>query len=213
MSSAGCTTAYRRARTLVCDTLCSNNVGPAGPAGADGPTGPTGAQGIPGTATNTGATGPTGIAGSISNTAIGSFYYTSTLSVETTTSSVMVYSNTFYQRNINYVNSSRITVTKTAVYEATYSVQIHRTSGGSPVFVYIWLRKNGADVPNSNGRIEINSNNGDSLPIVPYIIDLNAGDYLEFMVQADDTNVQLLSIDPGIGPFIPAIIVGIKEIG
>ena len=212
MSSAGCTTAYRRARALVCDTLCAN----AGPAGADGPigpTGPTGAQGIPGTTANTGATGPTGIAGSISNTAIGSFFYTSTLSVATATSTVMVYNGTFYQRNISYISSSRITVSKTAVYEATYSIQIHRTSGGSPVYIYIWLRKNGVDVPNSNGRILIESNNGDSLPIVPYIIDLNAGDYLEFMVQADHPNVELLAINPGIGPFIPAIIVGIKEIG
>jgi hypothetical protein len=187
MASAGDTTGYRRARALVCDSICAGST-----------------QGPP---------GPQGVPGSIGSTAIGSYYYDSTIAVGNTTSTVMQYNGTFYQRYVSVTSTTKITVAKTAVYEATYSIQIHRTSGGSPVFVYIWLRKNGVDVPNSNGRVQINSNNGDSLPIVPYIIDLNAGDYLEFMVQATDTDVQLLSINPGIGPFIPAIIVGIKEIG
>jgi hypothetical protein len=125
----------------------------------------------------------------------------------------MVYDNVGFERNVSVVSSSRITVARTAIYEAYYSIQIHRTSGGSPVFVYIWLRKNGLDVPDTNGRVEINSNNGDMLPIVPYILSLNAGDYIEFVLQADDINVQLLTTTPTIGPRIPAIIAGIKEIG
>ena len=42
MASAGCTTAYRRARALVCDNLCSTPgpEGPVGPAGPEGPLGP-----------------------------------------------------------------------------------------------------------------------------------------------------------------------------
>jgi hypothetical protein len=125
----------------------------------------------------------------------------------------MTFNNVGYERFVSVVSSTRITVSKTAVYEAYYSIQIHRTSGGSPVYVYIWLRKNGLDVPDTNGRVAINSNNGDSLPIVPYILSLNAGDYIEFVVQADDADVQLLTTTPTIGPRIPAIIAGIKEIG
>ena len=233
--SAGDTTAYRRARALVCDNLCSNQ-GTVRPEGAQGPTGPTGEQGIPGSATNTGATGPrgltgptgptgptglqgptglTGAAGSFSNSAVASYYSVSTITVSFPPAipTVMPYDTTVFQRNVSLVSSTRITVAKTAIYEAYYSVQIHRTTGGSPVFVYIWLRKNGTDVPDTNGRVEINSNNGDSLPIVPYILSLNAGDYIEFVIQADDANVQLLTTTPTIGPRIPSIIVGIKEIG
>jgi hypothetical protein len=254
MASAGCTTAYRRARAIVCDNLCSTSgpVGPQGPTGATGsqgipgtatatgatgstgatgPTGVTGPQGIPGTATFTGATGPQGATGptgtqgatgilgptgiGISSTAIGSYYSTTTQPVAgpTDTPTVMTLNNTIYERNVSVISSSRITVAKTAIYEAYYSIQIHRTAGGSSLFVYIWLRKNGLDVPDTNGRVEINSNNGDQLPIVPYITPLNAGDYIEFVVQASDINVQLLTIVPIIGPRIPAIIVGIKEIG
>lgn len=188
--SAGDTTAYRRARAIVCDNLCST-VGPTGP------------------------TGPQGPSGAIGTTVVGSYYSTATIPVSYPPAlpTVVTYNGTFYERGTSIVSSSRITVSKTAVYQAVYSFQIHRTSGGSPVFVYIWLRVNGLDVPNSNGRVEINSNNGDSLPIVPYILSLNAGDFIEFVVQADNANVQLLTVSSGIGPQIPAVIVGINEIG
>ena len=106
-------------------------------------------------------------------------------------------------------------VQTSGVYEVWYSAQIHRTSGGSTEYIYIWLRKNGTSEPNSNGRIQINSNNGDSLPIVPYILELNAGDYVEFAAYATDTNntIQILAVT-GLSPMpsIPSIIVGIKQL-
>jgi len=188
--SAGDTTAYRRARALVCDNLC-----------ASATTGPQGPQGVP---------------GSIGNTALGSYYSTDTLNVAgplAANPTIMSYTDTVVERLVSVVDSTKITVQKTAIYEAYYSVQIHRTSGGSPVYVYIWLRKNGVNVPDTNGRVEINSNNGDSLPIVPYVLSLNAGDYIEFAVQATETTVQLLTTTPTIGPRIPSIIAAIKEIG
>ncbi len=208
---------------------------PPGPIGPTGPTGTFGPTGAPGTASLTGATGslgPTGPTGPTGNTGptgptgatgpntlgaslVGSFYSTETqnISVPPAIPTLFTYNNAPVTRGISIVSSSRITVTKTAIYEAYYSIQLHRTSGGSGVFIYVWLRKNGLDIPDTNGRTEANSNNGDTLPIVPYIISLNAGDYIEFVAQADGTNVQILADSPPIGPFIPSIIVGIKEIG
>jgi hypothetical protein len=96
-----------------------------------------------------------------------------------------------------------------------YSVQLSRSAGGNNVYAYIWLRVNGNDVPDSNGRVSINSNNSDSLPIVPYILSLNSGDSVEFVSQivGDDT-VRALAVTTGMaGPHIPSIIVGIKQIG
>jgi hypothetical protein len=125
----------------------------------------------------------------------------------------MTLTDTVVERYVSVVSSSQITVAKTAIYEVYYSIQIARTSGGSPEYVYIWLKKNGSDVPDTNGRVQINSNNGDQLPIVPYILSLNAGDYVEFAIQATDGSFQLLTTTPSIGPRIPSIIIGIKEIG
>ena len=210
---AGYTTAYRRARALVCDNICAVNNTP-GPQGDDGPTGPTGPTGPAGTATNTGATGPTG-ASSLGLTPIASYYSVTTQPIADAAgpATVFTYNSTIVQRNITLLGTSSITVTNSGIYETYYSIQIHRTSGGSPVYTYIWIRINGSDVPDTNGRIEINSNNGDALPIVPYILSLNAGDRVEFVAQADGANVQALALAAPIGPFIPSIIVGIKQIG
>lgn len=191
MSSAGDTTTYRRARAIVCDNLCSGNVGPAGPQGP---------------------------AGSIGTTAIGSYYSIVTQNVNgppPAAPTIMAVENTVLERYVSVVSSTQFTVAKTAIYEVYYSVQISRSSGGSPEYVYIWLKKNGSDVPDTNGRIYLNSNNGDQLPIVPYIISLNAGDYVEFAIQATDGSFRMLAVPDAsaIGPTIPSIIIGIKEIG
>lgn len=185
---------------------------PTGPTGAYGPTG------VPGTASFTGATGSLGPTGpnTLSSSIIGSFYSMQTQSVSAPPAppTIITFDTFPLLRGISIVSSSRITVSKTAIYEAFYSIQIHRTAGGSAVFCYIWLRKNGLDIPDSNGRIAVESNTSDSLPIVPYVIQLNAGDYIEFVIQASDINVQILALSPApIGPNIPSIIAGIKEIG
>jgi hypothetical protein len=125
------------------------------------------------------------------------------------------YNSTIFQRNVSLLGTSSITVGTTGVYEAWYSVQLSRAQGGNTAYAYIWIRVNGVDVPDTNGRVSINSNNSDSLPIVPYIISLNSGDHFEFVSQVvgDDT-VRALAVTTGmVGPHIPSIIVGIKQIG
>ncbi len=198
----------------------TGSIGSTGPTGVQGSTGPTGLQGPTGSMGPTGPTGPTGILGptgpnTFGASIVGSFYSNTTQNISTPPAvpTVFTYDNFPITRGVSVVSSSRITVTKTAIYETYYSIQLHRTSGGSGVYIYVWLRKNGLDIPDTNGRTEANSNNGDSLPIVPYILSLNAGDYIEFVAQASDINVQILATSPTIGPFIPSIIVGIKEIG
>ena len=125
------------------------------------------------------------------------------------------YNSTIVQRNVTLVNSSAMTVGATGIYEAWYSIQLHRTGGGFLAYTYIWLRINGTDVPNTNGRLSMNSINSDLLPIVPYIISLNSGDSVEFVSQVDGTNnIQALAATTGIvGPGVPSIIAGIKQIG
>jgi hypothetical protein len=83
------------------------------------------------------------------------------------------------------------------------------------LFTYIWLRINGQDIADTNGRVETKSNTSDSLPIVPYILNLNAGDTVSFVGQTNgsvDTDVQALMVINVPGPDIPSIIVGIKQI-
>jgi hypothetical protein len=206
-------------------TGVTGSAGPTGPTGVTGPTGITGATGSTG---QTGATGPTGPTGSIGPTGttnlgsnpVASYYSTTTQPITDATAgpptpapTVFTYNSTVVERSVSVVSSSRITVAVSGIYETYYSIQVNRTAGGTNVYIYVWLRKNGLDVPDTNGRVSVNSNNGDTLPIVPYVIELNAGDYIEYVAQADGDNCQILALTPTIGPFIPSIIVGIKRIG
>ncbi len=185
--SAGDLIALKRAYALVCPNICS------GTQGAQGPQGPP---------------------GDLSTNPVASYYSDQTQNISSTGTTIWTLNQTVLERDISVVSGTQITVAQSGIYEITYSAQIHRTTGGSPVYIYVWLKKNGSDEPQTNGRISVNSNNGDSLPIVPYIIQLNAGEYVEFASRASDTDCQILAIDPAIyGPAIPSLIVGIKRVG
>lgn len=184
--SAGDLIALRRAYALVCPNICAG----------------------------TGAQGPQGPPGDLSTNPVGSYYSTATQPISSTGTTLWTVNQTVVERDISVVSGSQIRVAVAGIYEVYYSAQIHRTSGGSPVYIYVWLKKNGNDEPQTNGRVSVNSNNGDTLPIVPYIIQLNAGDYVEFASRATDIDCQILAVDPAAyGPAIPSLIVGIKRIG
>ncbi len=196
--------AILQAKSLICQQKLCNK----GDTGDLGPTGPTGVAGP------TGATPTTVSASYYSNTTQPIVNGTPTYTAPT----IFTYNGTFVQHGVTLASSSRITVGTAGTYEAWYSIQLNRTSGGSNTFVYFWIRLNGADVPDSNGRVAINSNNAQTLPIVPYILDLAAGDYIEFVAVADGDNCEAQASYPAPSPFgaaipsIPSIIVGIKKI-
>jgi hypothetical protein len=128
---------------------------------------------------------------------------------------IFYYDASFIENGISLAGNplTKITVSKSAVYEIWYSIQLQRTQQGNDAFAYIWPKINGIDVPFSNGRVNINSNNSDSLPIVPYIFDLSSTNYVEFASSASVQHVKIGGITGTPGPDIPSIIVGIKEIG
>jgi hypothetical protein len=183
-----------------------------GPTGATGLLGPTGATGL------LGPTGPTG-AETPWVRSVACYYSLDTQPISGDVNdppTVFTYTDAFVEQGITLVDTTKLTVSKTAIYHTYYSIQISRTSGGSAENVYIWLRKNGADVPNSNGRITLVSNSGESLPIVPYLLRLDAGDYIEYASKRDPNHgLVALAVNPsptGFGPAIPSIIVGLHEV-
>ena len=134
----------------------------------------------------------------------------------TTTPTIFAFEEIGVESNITRSNdNTEMIVEKAGIYEVWYSVQLHSTAS-QDIYTYIWLKINGNDIPDTNGRIETKSNTSDSLPIVPYILNLNIGDRVSFASQiSSSTNgdVQALYLNAGIpGPDVPSIIVGIKQI-
>lgn len=107
--------------------------------------------------------------------------------------------------------TSRIFVDRSNIYNVQFSAQVHKTSGGVGL-VYVWLRKNGTNVPDSTGQIRIQGNDGETLAAWNYIIQLNAGDYIELMWEVDDTSVELLAeAATAIHPSIPSVILTVTD--
>lgn len=107
--------------------------------------------------------------------------------------------------------TSRVYVDRPNVYNVQFSAQIINTSGGANR-AWIWLRKNGTDVPESSGAVRIQGNNTEAIAAWNYILQMNAGDYIELMWEVDDLGVSLHA-DPAtaIHPAIPSIILTVTD--
>lgn len=143
----------------------------------------------------------------------GSFY-------DTTTQTAAAI-NTAYAMTFNTVDlsvgvtrgtpTSRIYVDTLNVYNVQFSAQVDKTSGGVGL-VWVWLRKNGVNVPDSAGQIRIQGNNAEILAAWNYVIELNAGDYIELMWEVDDTSVILLAeVASAVHPSIPSVILTVTN--
>jgi hypothetical protein len=107
--------------------------------------------------------------------------------------------------------TSRIFVDRPNVYNVQFSAQLDKTAGGVGL-VWVWLRKNGINVPDSAGQIRIQGNNAEILAAWNYVIQLNAGDYIELMWEVDDTSVILLAeAASAIHPSIPSVILTVTD--
>jgi hypothetical protein len=143
----------------------------------------------------------------------GSFYDTTT---QTAAVINTAYGMTFNTTDLSYgvtVGSptSRIYIDRPNVYNVQFSAQVDKTAGGVGL-VWIWLRKNGVNVPDSSGQIRIQGNNAELVVGWNYIIELNSGDYIELMWEVDDTSVILLA-DPAsaVHPSVPSIILTVTD--
>jgi hypothetical protein len=143
----------------------------------------------------------------------GSFYDTTT---QTAAVINTAYAMTFNTTDLSFgvtrgTPTSRIFVDRPNIYNVQFSAQVHKTSGGVGL-IYVWLRKNGTNVPDSAGQIRIQGNDGEILAAWNYVIQLNAGDYIELMWEVDDTSVELLAeVATGIHPSIPSVILTVTD--
>lgn len=143
----------------------------------------------------------------------GSFYDTTIQTAAVVnTAYAMTFNTTDLSQGVNLGSpTSRVYVDRPNVYNVQFSAQIDKTSGGVGL-VWIWLRKNGVDVPDSAGQIRIQGNDAEILAAWNYIIQLNAGDYIELMWEVDDTSVILLAeAASAVHPSVPSVILTVTD--
>ena len=120
-------------------------------------------------------------------------------------------SQTVGSTTINATKSSRVQVTAAGIYNYQFSAQTDNTSGGNHL-IYIWIRKNGTDVPYSASQVRLKGTDGELVAAWNWLVDLAANDYVELMWSADDTSVQLLAAAASAPvPAIPSILLTVAD--
>jgi hypothetical protein len=137
-----------------------------------------------------GATGLTGAGGASGYW--GSFWSNQDQSAaNTTTAYPITFNNTDPDSiGVSIVSNSQITFANAGVYNIQFSAQADRVSGSGSDSIDIWFRKNGTDIPESNGVITVAGGAAAAKTIASwnYMLKLSAGDYVELAWRTSDTN-------------------------
>lgn len=110
---------------------------------------------------------------------------------------------------------SRVYVAETGVYNIQFSAQFDKSSGAA-ANIYIWLRINGADVPNSASHVTIQGTTAEFIAAWNFMLILQANDYFELAWASTDTNVVIAakaaSVGPPVIPAVPSVILTVSWI-
>lgn len=124
----------------------------------------------------------------------------------------MTYNTTDLSQGV-YVGSptSRVYVDTANIYNIQFSAEFINTSGGT-ANAWIWLRKNGTDVPNSASTVRVQGNNTELVAAWSFLLQMNAGDYFEIMWEVSSVALSLHA-DPAtaVHPAIPSIILTVTD--
>ena len=126
----------------------------------------------------------------------------------------MTFDTTDISSGVSIVSGSQITLTNAGTYNIQFSAQVDRVSGSGTDVVYIWLKKNGANVTNSAGAVTISGAAAAAKVIAAwnYVVDAAANDNYELVWQSADANIQLIAAAAsGNIPAIPSVILTVTQ--
>jgi hypothetical protein len=165
-----------------------------------------------------GAQGPQGEPGqdgSIANLKFGSFFDT-TIQPGGAISPISL-NSTDFSNGVTIVDGSRITMDTLGIYNIAFSLQLEKT-GGSSADIYIWMRHNDVDVPDTATIIHMANNNNYNVAAWNFFVncDVLPQDF-QLMWYTASTSVSISAInDAGtpVGvPSIPSVIVTVNKVG
>ena len=151
----------------------------------------------------------------VTNLAVGTFYDTNTQTILSGASASLQLNTPVIQDGVIVASNSRITVSRTGIYNLQFSAQLSTPGGGSPD-VHIWLRKNGINVANSNTGVVMQNSNQKQVAAWNFVESLIAGDYLELVAYLNGGS-SVLFLAEAAGPTnggvgVPSMIVTMTQI-
>jgi hypothetical protein len=125
----------------------------------------------------------------------GSFLHTASILLSVTNASYSASFNTTdfaYGVSISGSNQDKIKVANSGVYNIQFSAQFDKTNSSNAT-VYVWLRKNGTDVPISNTGLTLGGGANDSAVAAwNFFVSASANDYYQLMFAATGNNTRVL---------------------
>jgi hypothetical protein len=142
----------------------------------------------------------------------GAFYDTTTQSGSANVSSSIKFNSTDYSEGVSISNNTRIVLENIGVYNIQFSAQLVDSGAGSST-IHIWIMKNGANVPNSAGRIFLKANE-EVIAAWNYVVPATSpNDYYELVWQSTDADARILyEAATGNIPAIPSIILTVTQV-
>jgi hypothetical protein len=110
----------------------------------------------------------------------------------------------------------KIKIDNSGIYNIQFSAQTSKTSGTSTTF-YIWLAKNGVEIPSSNTGVTLAGGSNDvAIPAWNFFVSASAGDYYQLMFAVTHNNGVIEYTPSGsaglTGPAVPSVILTVNRI-
>jgi len=163
--------------------------------------------------------GPPGPMGSLQDVYHGSFY--SLLDQQATVPNVtqaVVFEKTSLSNGVSIQADvsgflSKIVFQYAGVYNIDFSAQLHNIGGGgSGENIFMWFRKNGIDIPDTNTKLTV-TNGRFIIASWNIFANVNNGDFVQLVGYPDNTSIILEHLDAtATQPAVPSIILTVNRI-
>ena len=148
----------------------------------------------------------------------GAFCDVSDQTASVNTATAMECDTTEISSGISMVDNSKITVTRTGIYNIAFSAQFEN-GGNDEREISVWLRKQGSNVANSNTTITIPKKHagGNAFHVAAwnFFVDLEAGQNAQIYWSVNGAGVQISHADAQtspVRPVTPSVIVTVNEV-
>ena len=147
---------------------------------------------------------------SVTSLGAGAFYSSITQSGSAAVSQSMTFNNTDISEGVSVNSGTQLTVTNAGTYNIQFSAQVLADTGSDTI--WIWLKKNGANVNNSTTKLVL-ANNAAAVAAWNFVVDAGSGDYFELVWQSLNGDAVLLRESAsGNYPSIPSVIATVTQV-
>lgn len=132
-----------------------------------------------------------------------------------TTANLFLLNTTDFANGVSVVDTSKVTFTTGGIYNFQFSAQFSRAGGTGFSTAEVWLSKNGTNVAETNGQVNVPNSGGKTIASWNYLTQINSGDYLQLYWSSTDTSLEVLYTAAGANPtrpVTPSIIVTVAQV-